>query len=96
MRVVIDPDALAELDEAAEFYEAREAGLGEAFVEEVTAAIGRALAHPSAFAVMSPRAHRAPVHRFPYGVMYEVEGDALRVFAVADLRRRPGYWRHRL
>jgi len=35
---------------------------------------------------------RALVRRFPYGVFYVVEGQALLVLAVAHVRRQPAYW----
>ena len=35
------------------------------------------------------------VPRFPYGVIYCLEADRMRVVAVANLYRRPGYWRAR-
>src|SRR5712691_11966073 len=30
--------------------------------------------------------------RFPYGLLYTIAGNELRVLAVMNLRRRPGYW----
>ena len=30
--------------------------------------------------------------RFPYGVLYSVGGDEIRVLAVMNLKRRPNYW----
>lgn len=29
--------------------------------------------------------------RFPYGIIYSVQKDQLRILAVMNLRRRPGY-----
>ena len=31
----------------------------------------------------------------PYGLLYRIEGERIFVVAVAHVRRRPGYWRHR-
>ena len=36
-----------------------------------------------------------PVHRFPVSLVYRVQGDMVRVIAVAAQRRRPGYWHGR-
>lgn len=38
------------------------------------------------------------VERFPYAVIYRVkeEQEVLQIIAVANLQRRPGYWKHRL
>jgi len=39
---------------------------------------------------------RCQLNRFPYGLVYAVEDDAVVVLAVMFLRRKPGYWRDRL
>jgi hypothetical protein len=33
--------------------------------------------------------------RFPFGVIYSVEGQDVIVIAVAHLHRKPGYWTSR-
>ena len=33
---------------------------------------------------------------FPYQLIDRVEGDLIRIYAVAYLKRRSGYWRKRL
>ena len=33
---------------------------------------------------------------FPYRIIYRVEGEEIVVYAVAHVRRRPGYWRQRV
>jgi hypothetical protein len=35
------------------------------------------------------------LQRFPYGVIYRVAGDTLRILAIAHRRQRPGYWHGR-
>ncbi len=39
--------------------------------------------------------HRYLVRQFPFGIYYTIESDELVVWAIMDLRRRPGYWRER-
>jgi toxin ParE1/3/4 len=90
--VLFRPDAATELTEAWDWYEAKREGLGGEFVICVEAAIARAARNPD----VNPRVHgevrRALVRRFPYGVFYLVEDQALLVLAVAHVRRTPGYW----
>lgn len=38
---------------------------------------------------------RFPLHRFPFALIYRIDGDRLRILAVAHRRRRPGYWSQR-
>ena len=39
---------------------------------------------------------RFPLRRFPFGLIYRVEGDTLRILALAHRRQRPGFWRGRV
>lgn len=88
-------EADAEFDQAVAYYEGCRLGLGLEFAEEVYAAIARVLEFPTAWAPMSKMTRRCLVSRFPFGVIYQVKSDAILIVAVADLRRRPGYWRGR-
>ena len=36
-----------------------------------------------------------PIGRFPFSVLYRVDGDTLRISAIAHHSRRPGYWQKR-
>lgn len=38
---------------------------------------------------------RAPVRQFPYGVVYLVLDDTIRILAFAHERRKPNYWHSR-
>jgi plasmid stabilization system protein ParE len=81
-----------ELQEAFEFYEAAEQGLGARFMDEVEAALARIEAHPLAWTPLSPRTRRCRTHRFPYGLFYQVRDDEIVVLSVMDLRRDPKRW----
>ena len=81
-----------ELQEAIEFYEAAEQGLGAMFLDEVEAALARIEAHPLAWTPLSPRTRRCRPHRFPYGLFYQIRGDEIVVLSVMDLRRDPKRW----
>jgi len=36
------------------------------------------------------------MHRFLFGVVYEIESENISVIAIMHLRRRPGYWKRRV
>ena len=84
--------AEVELKEAAEYYEAAEVGLGARFLDEVDAAKQRIAQHPLAWARLSLRTRRCFVHRFPFGLLYQVRSSEILIVAVADLRRDPKRW----
>lgn len=87
--------AEAELNQAVDYYNACRPDLGWEFAQEVHAAIQNILAHPAAWTSLSTHTRRCLVRRFPYGVIYQIAGDAIRIIAVMQLNRKPGYWRSR-
>jgi len=89
------PEAERELDDAVAYYEGCQPGLGIEFAEEVYATILRIMRYPDAWAELSRRTRRCLTNRFPYGVIYQAESGSIRVIAIANLNRRPGYWRER-
>jgi len=89
------PEAEHELQEAVEYYEDIESGLGYDLSVEVYSTIQRAVAYPRAWPVLVGEIRRALVRRFPYGVLYSEEEGTLLVVAVMNLHREPGYWKGR-
>ena len=96
MTWLFHPAARIELNEAVDYYEELQPGLGYEFLEEVYGAIARILEYPDAWNRCSPRARRCLANRFPYGVIYQPKTDHIRILAVAHSHRRPGFWRDRL
>lgn len=96
MRYYFHPAAEIEFDNAVEYYEQRQPGLGLEFTEEVYAAIARIIEYPEACSALSKNTHRCLLNRFPYGIIYQVNNDTLRVLAIAHLHRRPNYWKARI
>ena len=84
------------MNEAALFYEGRSAGLGLDFLEEVEQTVASILTHPTSGPVISQNIRRRIVRRFPFGVLYAVQGDQIVIVAVAHLKRRPHYWKGRI
>jgi len=94
-RVIFHAEAEAEMVVAAAGYEAHTSGLGGEFIAEVERATRILVLYPKLGHRFSRRIRRVLVRRFPYGLLYRIEADSLRIVAVAHLRRRPGFWRHR-
>jgi len=81
-----------ELREAMEFYESSREGLGSEFLGEVEATIRLIETYPLAWTSLSPRTRRCRIHRFPYGLFYQVRPDEILIVSVMDLRRDPKRW----
>jgi plasmid stabilization system protein ParE len=94
--IVIHESAEDELNAAAVFYESRETDLGKEFLEELAQAFQSITAHAFYYSIHFDEYRRYLMARFPYGVVYRIEGRRVLVFAVTHLRRRPGYWRDRV
>ena len=48
--------------------------------------------HPLAWTPMSARTRRCRLHRFPFGLFYQVRPDEILIVSVMDLRRDPKRW----
>lgn len=95
MNVEFLPAADEELNEAAAYYEERAPGLGEDLLDE--AQLGRDLLslQPNIGLRLDALHRRLPLRRFPFGLIFRVDPDAVRIVALAHNRRQPGYWRSR-
>ncbi len=93
MNYFFNEKARAEFLAAMRYYEAEQPGLGRRFLREADRCLEHARAFPEAFAKVDDQCRRAPMRRFPYGVIYRRRGERLEVMAVMHLHREPGYWR---
>ncbi|MBT3258978.1 MAG: type II toxin-antitoxin system RelE/ParE family toxin [Deltaproteobacteria bacterium] len=95
MKFYFHEEAETEFDKAVEYYEDIQPGLGLEFAREVYGTIKRILQFPEAWSSNSKNTRRCLVNRFPFGIIYQFKPGMVRIIAVADLRRRPGYWLNR-
>lgn len=95
MKFIFHPEAEDEFFAAIEYYESVEAGLGSDFSLEVLKTIQNVVEYPLAWPVMVYDIRRCLTNRFPFGVIYRIEGEQVQVLAVMHLRREPGYWQER-
>lgn len=69
-RVIVRPEAEADITDAALWYDSREPGLGLELTSEVRSAIARATTNPESFrrVRLNPMVRRVLTRRFPYRV----------------------------
>lgn len=96
MRVEFLVTAEVELDQAFQWYELQQRGLGQQFLNELDAAIRRIVVFPEAYLSIGRDIRRCLVKRFPYSVLYGLDERKVIVVAVAHLHRKPDYWMERL
>jgi len=81
-----------ELNEAAQYYDVEEPGLGLSFLQELDHCLQSIEAHPEAGAILRGSVRRRLLRRFPYALLYKIKPSGIRILAVMNLKRRPGYW----
>ena len=96
MKVRLLAVARLELDDAVAWYDEQAAGLGRELLDEIDRAVRRAAAFPMSCPEIDPGVRRCLVARFPYGLIFGVDGETFVVVAVAHLHREPRYWAPRL
>jgi plasmid stabilization system protein ParE len=95
MKYFFHPAAQTEFADAVDFYERKQPGLGRRLSEEVQTAIRQICEHPWAWEKLDSQTHRFLTNRFPYGILYRIKGDHIRIIAVMHLRRNPESWQDR-
>ena len=96
MKYVLSAEAEEELAQAADFYrEQASIAVANAFLDEVTRAAGVISEHPGLGTPTSRGRRLMPLRRFPFLLLYRIDGVEIRISAIAHQRRRPGYWRTR-
>jgi plasmid stabilization system protein ParE len=92
MRFSFNPLAERELNDAAHYYEHESTGLGAAFLDDVEQSCRAIGEFPEAAPVAVGAVRRRILRRFPYAVLYSIQEQQIRILAVMNLKRRPGYW----
>ena len=90
------PEAEAEFNEAVDFYEEVEPGLGLDFAYEIYKTVQLCVSYPFLWPEIENEIRRALVQRFPYGIMYSADDSAITILAVMHLKRHPDYWKTRV
>ena len=92
MKYFFHEDAEYEFLKAVDYYETCEEGLGLRFAQEIYSAIKRACDFPLAWEKIDSKTDRCLTDKFPYGVLYRVVGNHIRIMAIMNLHRLPNYW----
>jgi plasmid stabilization system protein ParE len=95
-RLIIRPEAEAELAEAFDWYERRAPGLGADLLRAVNTAMDSILSNPLQYPTIHRSVRRALTRRFPYQVLFIVEADVIVVVAIFHGARDPKRWQDRL
>ena len=95
MRVRFLSEADVEFRESARYYEDKAPGLGFAFIAEVHRVAAVVASQPGIGSPVDEELRKFVLRRFPYNLIYAVEGDEFVISAVSHHKRRPFYWGRR-
>ncbi len=95
MKVSYHPKAADEYDEAIDYYEDCQTGLGKQLTQEIDASIKLILTFPTAWTLLEGEIRRILIRRFPFGLLYISRNDEIYILAVMHLNRNPNYWKER-
>jgi plasmid stabilization system protein ParE len=95
-RLIISPEAELDLDDAFDWYESQDNGLGSEFVRSIDNCISLIGRNPLSYGIVYQEARRALVRRFPYSIIYLVENDTVFVIGCFHSKRDPNDWQERL
>ncbi len=93
--VELDPEASEELRQAIEYLESQRLGSGDEFEQAVQDALDIIGKQPKAFAPYRSRYRKYVITKFGYLIFYVELDDRNWVAAIANGKRRPGYWMNR-
>ncbi len=91
----VRPSAAADIEDAHRWYEDRQPGMGEEFLQSVSATLEAIEQQPKRFPVVHRDVRRALLQRFPYGVFFRIARDRLVVVACFHAKRDPRRWQAR-
>jgi plasmid stabilization system protein ParE len=93
--VSLHPAAEADYEAALAWYLARSPKAAAGFEAAVEKAIEAVRDFPEAYPLRDDRHRHCPLRRYPYGLVYRVDGDRVRVVAVPHNRQMPRDWSDR-
>ena len=91
-KLIVRPEAEAELTEAFNWYEDKVTGLGNRFLLSVDAVINSIQREPLQYPIVYKNIRRVLTRRFPYQVLFIVDDLHIVVIAIIHGMRSPSVW----
>jgi plasmid stabilization system protein ParE len=88
-------EAELEILDAVTFYKERAGDIAADFYTEFRRAGEEIAAFPEFWKPVGGGYRRKLLERYPYGIIYRIEGEEILIVALAHTSRQPEYWRSR-
>ena len=93
--LTIQPEAADEANEAFNWYEDRQPGLGHEFYRELTRCLEFVIENPHLARMAHHGLRKRKLDRFPYLIVYRVNDSEISVVSVFHGSRKPAIWKKR-
>lgn len=91
-RIILSPDAEADLNSAIIWYQRVEVSLGSRFKAETRATLRRITQFPYQFPLIKGKFRRARLNGFRYDILFSLEKEVVFVRAIVHERRADSVW----
>lgn len=92
MKVIILQQALEEMNEAIDYYEKKQSGLGLKLKEKIETKVNWILQNPDVPKKRGDCYRRVNLKAFPYYIAYTFKNESIWILAIAHGYRKPQYW----
>lgn len=87
--ILLEPKALIEIQEAFNWYEEQKDSLGYELIIELEACYKLLIDNPERFSYINSTYRRIKTHKFPYILVYEIEGNTIIINSVRHIKQKP-------
>ena len=96
--VVVTDDAENDVEQAMDWYESKQTGLGKKYLFSITNCIKLIVKNPFAFAIIFLKIRKANIKKFPYSLYYQINENenGIIVFAVIHSSRSEEHRKKRI
>ncbi len=95
MNVSFHPEAKTEMFESAVYYQDKSPGLGFDFINDIENTIIDVERFPFSGVLIEDGIRRKLVRKFPFAVLYKINGIEIYILAIMHLNKKPEYWKNR-
>jgi plasmid stabilization system protein ParE len=90
------PDVSVDIKESYNWYEEQSIGLGEELLDEIESSYQAIVDFPKAWAPFPYGFKRYLLSRFPYSIIYKIDGKVIYIISIMHNSREPNFWLERL
>ena len=96
MNIILIPPSDKELEEAIDYYNDQMFGLGEQFYDSFLSSIAYISIAPDVWRKVGKNTRRINIKRFPYLILYVLDGNNILITCIAHQHRNPTYYTNRI